>query len=76
MRKISFFAVAAVILAGVGGWVASTTRAHVDARIEGIDACIWQTREEARSGCPSMMDLANWVSPLISPVIDSIVRDS
>ncbi len=71
MRKISFFAVAAFILAGVGGWVASTSRAHVNARIDGIDACAWQTREEARSGCPSMieMDLANWVSPLISPVI-------
>jgi hypothetical protein len=76
MRKISFFAVAAFILAGVGGWVVSTTRAHVDARIEGIDECIWQTREEARSGCPSMINVANWVSPLISPVIGSIVRDS
>jgi hypothetical protein len=32
MRKISLFAVAAaLILAGFGGWVASTTQARVDA---------------------------------------------
>jgi hypothetical protein len=78
MRKISFFVAAALILAGVGAWVASTTQAHVDARIDGIDACAWQSREESRLGCPSMieMDFANWISPLTSPVIGSIVRAS
>ena len=78
MRKISCFAVTALILAGVGGWVASNTQAHVDARIGGIDACAWQNREDARLGCPSMieMNFANLISPLISPVIVSIVRES
>jgi hypothetical protein len=79
MHKISFFVVAAfiLILVGVGGWVASTTRAHVDARID-IDACAWQSREESRLGCPSVieMDFANWIAPLIPPVIGSIVRAS
>ena len=40
MRKISLFAVAAVsILAGVGGWVASTTQARVEGptAVGGID---------------------------------------
>jgi hypothetical protein len=40
MRKISLFAVAAaLILAGLGGWVASTTHARVEAAapVEGID---------------------------------------
>ena len=40
MRKISLLAVAAVlILAGVGGWVASTTHARVESPIaaEGVD---------------------------------------
>jgi hypothetical protein len=40
MRKISLFAVAAaLILAGLGGWVASTTHARVEtvAPVEGID---------------------------------------
>jgi hypothetical protein len=65
MRKISFFAFAAFMLAGVGGWVASTNRAHVDARVDRVDACIWQSREDSRLGCPSMIEIqfANWISP-------------
>ena len=31
MRKLSLIAVAAIVLAGVGGWVASTTHARVQA---------------------------------------------
>ena len=31
MRKFSFFAVTALTLAGVGGWVASTTQARIAA---------------------------------------------
>ena len=50
MRKISFFATAAFILAGVGGWVASTNQAHVDARVDRVDACAWQSREDSRLG--------------------------
>jgi hypothetical protein len=74
MLKISLFAVAAFVLAAAGGWVASTTRTHVDARILRVDACAWQSREESRSGCPSIkVDFANWISPPISPVIGSFV---
>jgi hypothetical protein len=67
MRKISFFASAAFILAGVGGWVASTNRAHVDARVDRVDACAWQSREDSRLGCPSMIEIqfANRISPPI-----------
>jgi hypothetical protein len=40
MRKFGFFAVTALILAGFGGWVVSTTQARVPAPINGtrIDA--------------------------------------
>jgi hypothetical protein len=40
MRKISLFAAAALILAGLGGWIASTTHARVEAPVTavGIDA--------------------------------------
>jgi hypothetical protein len=78
MRNISLFAFAAAfILAGIGGWVASTTQARLDARLNVIDACAWQSREESRSGCPSSMgvEFANWVSPFNSAV-GSIVRDA
>ncbi len=39
MRKIGLLAIAALMLAGVGGWVASTTHAQVEAPIAagGID---------------------------------------
>ena len=39
MRKIGLLAIAALMLAGVGGWVASTTHARVEAPIAagGID---------------------------------------
>jgi len=75
MLKISLFAVAAFVLAAAGGWVASTTRTHVDAQMLRVDACAWQSREESRSGCPSIIgvDFANWISPPISPVISSFV---
>jgi hypothetical protein len=36
MRKFSFFAIAALILAGFGGWIASTSQARVAAPIAGV----------------------------------------
>jgi hypothetical protein len=36
MRKISFFVIAAaLILAGIGGWIASTTTHATDVKVEG-----------------------------------------
>jgi hypothetical protein len=36
MRKISSFAAAALILAGLGGWIASTTHARVEAPVTAV----------------------------------------
>ena len=36
MRKFGFFAVAALILAGFGGWIASTSQARVAAPVNGV----------------------------------------
>jgi hypothetical protein len=35
MRKLGFFAATALILAGFGGWIASTTQARVAAPLSG-----------------------------------------
>jgi hypothetical protein len=37
MRNFGFFAVTAVILAGFGGWVATTTQAHAPTKTAQID---------------------------------------
>jgi hypothetical protein len=52
MRKFGFFAVTALVLPGIGGWIASTSQARVAAPIAGISIDPTQTRfDEWRGRC-------------------------
>jgi hypothetical protein len=49
MRKFGFFAVTALILAGFGGWAASTTQARISAPINGARLNVLQIMTVAKN---------------------------
>ena len=48
MRKFSFIAVTALTLAGIGGWVVSTTQARIATSVSGTRIDVLQTMATAK----------------------------
>jgi hypothetical protein len=48
MRKFGFLAVTALTLAGIGGWVASTTQARIAAPVDGTRINVLQFMATAK----------------------------
>ena len=49
MRKIGFLAVTALTLAGIGGWVVSTTQARISAPVNGTRIDVLQIMTTAKA---------------------------